>query len=117
MSNNKKIEGQNGENMEPKDNTTNVTPAEPGVFRKIGAWIGNEWNSFWNTPTTRAQRVKRAATFIGIAGAAGAIGYSIGYSKGSNSMPDGDDEYGDNSCGEPIVNEVYDDTVSYDEDE
>jgi hypothetical protein len=113
----KKI-GQNGEDMEPKDNTTDITPAEPGFFGKIGAWIGNEWNTFWHTPSTRAQRMKRAATFIGIAGVAGAIGYGAGYARGSNSMPDGEDEYGDDSCGEePIVTEFVDNTESYEEDE
>ena len=119
MKNDDKKVGQNGENMEPEDNTTDVTPpAEPGFFGKIGAWIGNEWNSFWNTPTTRAQRCKKAAIILGVAGIAGGVGYSIGYTRGSNSMPDGDDEYGDDSCGEePIVTEFVDDTASYDEDE
>lgn len=87
---------------------------EPGFFGKIGNWIGNEWNAFWNTPTTRAQRCKKAAIILGVAGAAGAVGYGIGYNRGSNSMPDGDDDEDfettdDNGWDEPIVTEFVDD--------
>lgn len=115
----KKIEGQTPEvkDAEHKDGakeTNPQPPAEPGFFGKIGAWIGNEWNAFWNTPTTRAQRCKKAAIILGVAGAAGAVGYGIGYNRGSNSMPDGDDEYDDEGYGtdgeEPIVTEFVDDT-------
>lgn len=105
----KKIEGQTPKvkDTEPK--------VEPGFFGKIGAWIGNEWNSFWNTPTTRAQRCKKAAIILGVAGIAGGVGYSIGYNRGSNSMPDGEDEYGDDSCGEePIVTDFVSDTEDND---
>ena len=101
---------------DPKPVANTTETKEPGFFTKIGNWFGNEWNSFWHTPTTRAERTKKALAVICIAAAAGGIGYAVGTATYTDSfLDDEDDDFG-GSCGDEHE-DTFETTFADDEDE
>lgn len=109
-------EGNNGTDNNPKPVATTTETKELGFFTKIGNWFGNEWNDFWYTPTTRAQRTKKALAVIGIAAAAGSVGYAIGTATHTDSFIDDEDEDFSGGCGDE-QEDTFETTFTDDEDE
>lgn len=101
---------------DPKTGTAVTEPKEPGFFTKIGNWFSNEWNDFWYTPTTRAERTKKALAVIGIAAAAGSIGYAIGTATHTDSFLDDEDDDFSGGCGDE-QEDTFETTFTDDEDE
>ena len=106
-------DGNNGTDGDPKPVATTT---EPGFFTKIGNWFSNEWNDFWYTPTTRAQRTKKALAVIGIAAAAGGIGYAVGTATHMDSFLDDEDDDFSGGCGDEHE-DTFETTFTDDEDE